>query len=536
MQPSVNLPAPAFKNSLITGDGYNSDIITTLNSQFGTAVAQCSEARFSGNNLREKGRAIYNYLRNTVKYKKDPEGRQLIQLPSRLINGTGKGDCKSLALAAAAFMYCNGFRNVRLRYTSYKENDSTPTHVYAVGSDENGRDIIIDAVYNRFNKEVPYKFKKDYKMEISVLSGPPVMAQTQVKKIKLMKRTTAQRLEALRGKVRPGTLLFNVITNELARQSGGPFINARYTAEQIAAYKQRLGQAQIKYRQPFIISIFEAERRALESGKFAGSLYTPRTGAEIKGLEEEIGKLSLKKITKGLKKITPKALFKGAKAVALVGPRKAFLVLVRLNVRGLAIRLSKMPKDKLKKIWVDKFAGKLSVLESTIKKGLKKRPLFGASKKVKAIKGIGVVIDETTPGIGIEPATLASIATIITAAAPILSAMMKALANAGVPPVPENAGAPGEDGNFSEADADAAQQRPGLESWIEKAANIARETGIIPDKPETLEEAKVNQVIPGDDLETDPSAGRPAGFQLSPVILIGGAAAAYLLLNRKKSK
>ena len=113
MQPSVNLPAPAFKNSLITGDGYNSDIITTLNSQFSTAVAQCSEARFSGNNLREKGRAIYNYLRNTVKYKKDPEGRQLIQLPSRLINGTGKGDCKSLSLAAAAFMYCNGFRNVR---------------------------------------------------------------------------------------------------------------------------------------------------------------------------------------------------------------------------------------------------------------------------------------------------------------------------------------------------------------------------------------------------------------------------------------
>jgi hypothetical protein len=533
LQPSVNLPAPKFKNRVVTGNGYNSDIISTLNGQFSTAVSQCNNTSFSGNTLKEKGRAIYNYLRNTVKYKKDPEGRQLIQLPSRLINGSGKGDCKSLALAAAAFMYCNGFRNVRLRYTSYKENDSTPTHVYAVGSDENGRDIIIDAVYNRFNKEVPYQFKKDYKMEISILSGTPPMVQKSVK-LKAFKRTTLQRLQILRGKIRPGGLLYNVITNEIARQSGGPFFNVKYTADQVNAYKQRLGQAAARQRSPFIRSVIEMERKALEAGKFNGSIYTPRSGAEIKGLEEEIGKISLKKLKKGLKKISAKNLFKGAKAVALVGPRKAFLALVALNVRGLAKRLSKLPKDKLRKVWVDRFAGKLSVLEGAIKRGLKKKPLFGASKKVKAIKGIGVVIDETTAGIGIEPATLASIATIITAAAPILSAVMKALSAAGVPPVPENAGAPGEGGDFPEADKDAAEQAPGIMNWIEKAANIARETGVIPDKPETLAEAKVNQVIPGDDLETDPAQGKPAAFQLSPVILIGGAAAAFLLLNRKK--
>jgi hypothetical protein len=543
LQPSVNLPAPAFKSSLITGDGYNSDIITTLNSQFSTAVTQCSEARFSGNNLREKGRAIYNYLRNTVKYKKDPEGRQLIQLPSRLINGTGKGDCKSLALAAAAFMYCNGFRNVRLRYTSYKENDSTPTHVYTVGTDENGRDIIIDAVYNRFNKEVPYKFKKDYKMEISVLSGTPPMMQKAVK-LKILKRSPLQRLQDLRGKIRPGGLLYNVITNEIARQSGGPFFNVRYTADQVNAYKQRLGQAAARQRSPFIRSIIEMERKALEAGNFNGSIYTPRSGAEIKGLEEEIGKLSLKKLKKGLKKIKIKSIFKGVKAVALVSARKAFLTLVNLNVRGLAKRMSKLSEADLQKFWVDRFAGKLSVLKGAISRGAKKRPLFGASKKVKAIKGIGVVLDEsinTDPGAAAAAASAGStggvsLGAIIAAAAPVLVAVISLLKRKGIPSVPENAAAPGEAGDFTEADQDAAEQKPKLEQWIEKAANIARETGIIPDKPETITEAKVSQAIPGDDLEADPAQGKPAGFQVSPVILIGGAAAAFLLLNRKKSK
>jgi len=533
LQTSVNLPAPAFKNSLITGDGYNSDIITTLNSQFSTAVNQCSQAHFSGNNLKEKGRAIYNYLRNTVAYKKDPEGRQLIQLPSRLINGSGKGDCKSLALAAAAFMYCNSFKNVRLRYTSYRDGDSTPTHVYAVGSDENGQDIIIDAVYNKFNKEVPYKHKKDYKMQISVLSGTPTMLQKSVK-IKMVKRSPLQRLQDVRTKVRPGGLLYNVITNEIARQSGGPFYNVKYAAEQLNAYKQRLAQASIRQQSPFIRSIILLELKALESGNFNGSVYTPRSGAAIKGLEEEIGKLSLKKLKKGLKKIKLKSIFKGVKAVALVAPRKSFLTLVNLNVRGLATRLSKLPESDLKKFWADRFAGKLSVLKSAISRGAKKRPLFGASKKVRSIKGIGVIIDDSQnneTGVG---GISASVTAIIVAAAPVLTAAIALLKNKGVQEVSENAGAPGESGDFAEANAEASEQKPKLEQWIEKAANIARETGIIPDRPETLTEAKVSQAIPGDDLEADPAEGKPAGFQVSPVILIGGAAAAFLLLNRKK--
>lgn len=552
LQPAINLPAPKRINKVVISDGYNADIIATLNKQFGVAVEQTKAAHFSGSNLLEKGRAIYNYLRNKVSYKKDPEGKQLIQLPARMLGegGTGKGDCKSLALAAAAFMYNNGFSNVRLRYTSYSASDKTPTHVYAVASDEQGNDIIIDAVYRQYNKEVPYKYKKDYKMQISVLSGIGQATAQMTKSSTMAKKskdvpTKFKYLRALRNaqmKVRAGGLLFNVINNEIARTTGTGFSTAAYASEQIKAYRASLAAAMSKVKKPFVQQLLAKEIAVIDGGTFKGNVYTVRSGAAIKGLEEEIGKLSLRKLRSGIKKavkkVSPKSLLKGVKAVSFVGPRKAFLLLVRLNVRGLATRLSKAPEAKLKKLWEDKFAGKLSVLKSTINKGKKKKPLFGASKKVKAIKGIGVVVDTTNDMmIGAEPASTASLATVLAAAAPILVAVASLLKGEGIPEVPENAGVPSEDGDFPEAEGQAAEDRPKLAEWVEKATDIARATGIIPDKPETMAESRVSRVVKGDDLEADPSApaAEQAGMKLNPMLLLAGAAVVgAVVLSRKK--
>jgi len=559
LQPAIKLPAPKQVNKIVISDGYNADIIATLNKQFNTAVKQTKEAYFSGTTLTEKGRAIYNYLRNSVMYKKDPEGKQLIQLPARMLGdgGTKSGDCKSLALAAAAFMHNNGFNNVRLRYTSYSATDTTPTHVYAVGSDETGKDIIIDAVYRQFNKEVPYKFKKDYQMQISVLSGvsqAPMRQEQRKLKLNPMRQEQrklniqvmpkdkyAARLRMLLTKVRAGGLMFNVITNELARTTGTGFSTVKYGADQIAQYRNNLVKRAASLKKPYLQQLIAKEVAIIDGGTFKGNLYTPRTGEAIKGLEEEIGKLSLKRLGKGIKKavkkVSPKSLLKGVKAVGFVAPRKAFLLLVRLNVRGLATRLSKLSDADLKKLWEQRFAGKLSVLKSTISKGKKKKPLFGASKKVRAIKGIGVVVDNSTDfSIG---ATGAEIATVVAAAAPILVAFAAALKGKGVPEVPENAGAPEDSGDFSEAEGEAAEDRPKAAEWIQKATEIARATGIIPDKPETMAESRVSQVVQGDDLEAEPAAiaagDTGTGMKLSPVVLIGAAAAVgFLLMNRKK--
>lgn len=529
------LAAPEYRNNIAFQNGYNNDIIATLNSKFGQAVEQTKNVKFSGGNLTEKGRAIWNYLKNSVQYRKDDRGKQVIQLPSRMLLDTKKGDCKSLALAAASFMQANGFKNVRLRYTSYSKTDKTPTHVYSVGSDENGNDIIIDPVYKQFNKELSYTFKQDYPMQISVLSGinqpTAVVKKVAVKKdpVELAKKLLAS------GKVKAGGFFYNILLNYISRRSGK--VNyPSYTAEQLKRYRAALNK--LAPKNVFLASLLEEEKQLLDRGTFVGNVITKYSSSEINGVNEEIGKLSLKKIKKGLKKISIKNIVKGVKTVGLVAPRKAFLALVALNVRGLAIRLNKLSESKLADIWVKKFGGKLSILQGAIKRGLKKKPLFGASKKVKSIQGIGYVVTEVD-AIG-ELVTAASVATIIAAAAPILTVFMKMLnkekigAGEIVEAAASSAEALAENPDFAEANPAAAEAISKYADYAQKAVNTAEKLGIIPDKPETPAESAVNKAMPEDDYTETAGTAMGTGFKLNPLILVGAAAGAYFLFGRKK--
>jgi hypothetical protein len=526
------LSAPDMRNTIVTRSGYNSDIIEALNSRFPLALEQSKNVRFSGGTLLEKGRAIYNYLKNTVAYKKDDPGKQVIQLPSRMILDTKSADCKSLALASAVFMANNGFKNVALRYASYQANDPTPTHVYAVGYDQGGNEIIIDPVYKQFNKQVPYQHKIDYPMQISVLSGVNDSRPAVIKR----PMDPVKRANILLTKVKPGGLVANVLKNYINQANPLYRPVMRYNEMQLAQYAKRLNKLLLKGKIPaFVANLISAEIKAIQNRQFAGIIITEGS-AEINGIREDIGRLSLKKIGKKLKravkKLSPKNLLKGVKTVGLVVPRKAFLSMVALNVRGIASRLSKLNTDDLKKLWVDRFGGKLSVLQGAISRGKGKRPLFGASKKVRAIKGIGYVVDDAGNDIGVEPATTAAI---IAAAAPIAISFIKLLKGKGVPDVAESAENPGESGDFPEAEGLAQDQKGGILDYISKATEIARETGIIPDAPLNANNAKVDAAIPGDDYNDmlEKPAAPGTGFKINPLILVGAAAGAYLLLRKK---
>lgn len=538
----MGLAQPEMKNMVVTKSGYNNDIIEALNGRFPLAVEQTKGVKFSGDNLSQKGRAIWNYLNKNVRYKKDSPGKQVIQLPARMIRDTGAADCKSLALAAAAFMKNNGFNDVALRYASYNPTDDTPTHVYSVAKDERGNEIIVDPVYKQYNREVPYKFKKDYKMEISVLSGigqtvqrtlKPLPGRPRIIKVDPVKQ--AQRiLEG--GKVKPGSIAHNVLVNFINRRTGKA-VQMSYDPKQLLKYAIKLNFAANRLKSPFIKNLIQRERELIKNNQFTGTIITSES-ASINGMREEIGKLSLKKIVKGVKKaakkVSIKNIVKGVKTVGFVVPRKAFLAMVALNVRGLATRLSKLSTDKLKKMWVTKFGGVLSVLEGAINRGKKKKPLFGASKKVRAIKGIGYIVDENE-GIGVEPVSTSTIS-LIAAAAPILVAFMSLLKGQGVPPVPEDAGMLGESGDFPESEGLAQDQKPGIADFISKAVDIAQATGIIPERPLPPQQALVDQALPGDDhtdMMEKPSA-TGTGFKVNPLILVGAAGAAALLLMRRK--
>jgi hypothetical protein len=547
---------PDYKNRLVTNDGYNNDIITTLNNAFPEAVKQVKNVKISGENQYQKGRAIFNYLKHSIRYQKDPSGKQIIQLPARMIGDTKSGDCKSKALAAAALMHTNGFKDVALRYSSYDYKDKTPTHVYAVGKDSNNVEIIIDPVWKVYNTQAPYQYKKDYPMQISVISGTTEQVQRAMtagsKPSK--KEVNVKMLNMLLSKVKAGSILHNVIVNEMARMQGRA-LSSNYSSAQLERYKKFLIKVGIKSKAPVLKDLITKEIKMINSGSFSGNIYLPEGRQAIKGLEEEIGKISLKKI---IKKLDPRKALKAAKAVSFFPIRKAFLLLVTLNVRGLAKRLSRLSAEAKKNFWENKFAGKMSVLEGAIKNGLKKKPLFGASKSVKNIKGIGYVVDNSniygtevlTAGAGAaaaataaaaNPAGAASIGTILAAAAPILAIISKLFKKEGITEVPEAAGQP-ESSDFQEVAPEGENTLNKLETFVEKAADTAVKLGIIPEAKETGAVTEVNNMVGADTPEEEVADGGANTRSLAPnlsnlplPLIIGGAAVVgYLMLRKKK--
>jgi hypothetical protein len=315
---------------------------------------------------------------------------------------------------------------------------------------------------------------------------------------------------------------------------------------------------------PVIKDLITKEINLLKSGSFSGHIYLPEGRMAIKGLEEEIGKISLRKL---VKKLDPRKALQAAKAVTFFPIRKAFLLLVTLNVRGLAKRLSKLSSGAKTNFWVKKFGGKLSILEGAIKRGLKKKPLFGASKSVKNIKGIGYVVDNSgyigaaiTEGdsssgaaagaavstaaalaAGSNPASATTLATVLSAAAPILAILSSLFKKEGITEVAEAAGQP-ESSDFKDVAPEGESTLNKLETFVEKAADTAVKLGVIPEAKETGATTATNNLVGADTSEEDVAAGGGGDRSLAPSLskipmplVIGGAAlVGYLLLKKKK--
>jgi hypothetical protein len=122
----------------------------------------------------------------------------------------------------------------------------------------------------------------------------------------------------------------------------------------------------------------------------------------------------------------------GLKKIGLAPARGAFLLLVKLNVRGLATKLQQSIQkgsDKTKAFW-SKVGGNFDKLKAEINKGAKKKPLLGIKKK--GISG-ATSVEYLEEGIGIEPATLTAAAAAIAAASPILLAVSKLFKSQSIP-------------------------------------------------------------------------------------------------------
>ena len=112
-------------------------------------------------------RELWSFVKYRIPYRKDPAGRQDILLPAALFD-RGWGDCKSKTVFIVHVLQCMKIP-FAIRFTSYAKGPVT--HVYPVAFFE-GEEIIIDSVYDFFNREKAYVKKKDYDMtKISMISG-----------------------------------------------------------------------------------------------------------------------------------------------------------------------------------------------------------------------------------------------------------------------------------------------------------------------------------------------------------------------------
>ncbi len=136
-------------------DGTNSNIISIVNKKLQTAVDMTKDVAylFKGYNDRQTVQNVFDFLLTQITYKADGSS-QRVKLPNALVN-LGVGDCKSYTLFAAAILINLGM-DVVIRYAGYSASKPI-SHVYPIA---NG--IICDAVYKVFDKEVPFRNKKDF--------------------------------------------------------------------------------------------------------------------------------------------------------------------------------------------------------------------------------------------------------------------------------------------------------------------------------------------------------------------------------------
>lgn len=359
------MQAAKYIDTLEFEEGFNGDIIKVLEKNFVKARNQVKgfHKEFQADTIEEIAENVWNYLKENINYKADGQVHQKVRLPARFIEDA-EGDCKSYSLFACAIL--SHYTDVAFRYASYRP-DPTPTHVYCLCKDEQGKLIIVDGVFNYFNSQkLPITNKIDHWMKISTL-------EEDVNGI--------GEVDVEANEIPLDNYTFNVIKHW-----------SRLAASYPKGSKERnYAEDRVKYY------IKEAN---ITKDDLAGIGKNGRGKAKLKSLFKKAGK-----VIKGAVKVV--------KGVGMAPLRIDFLGLVRINYRGFATRLATAlatgNEPAIRKLWQDRFGGSMKSLGKAIDAGKNKKALFGSPKS-------------KIHGIGVAPVALAAI---IASAAPILIAISK---------------------------------------------------------------------------------------------------------------
>lgn len=141
-------------------DGSTKDIISAIgyaDERSAPFTERFSEA-LKGMSKFDAARNIWYFLKNNIRYVEDSDsygkGFQFVKSPAQLVTD-GTGDCKSLSVFTGSVLQNLGIP-YQYKFTAYHDpadpDNRNVKHVYVIVPDGK-RNIIIDAVYNRFNAE-----------------------------------------------------------------------------------------------------------------------------------------------------------------------------------------------------------------------------------------------------------------------------------------------------------------------------------------------------------------------------------------------
>ncbi len=423
---------------------------------------------------------IFDFVFRYIKYNLE-EGEQLqtprhtwyqAQVLARQYpnNPKNSADCDCMSIFCGSMMYALGIP-FGLRIAGYSGGDYQ--HVYCVAYNYDGSPIICDPVMDSFNKEKPPSIQKT----ISVLSTTSKMA-LQGTDIYVLdgvdENAPSDTGVNVYSEASDGSLLLVGTLGDKAKRKQkraakqtAKAAKKQSKAEKKATKKPKKAAKILKRAADRAKTLTEkAAKNTAEAevaqAKKSGDKEAVKTAKEhlkdvkkqIKQARKEDGRGFIRKAGKAMAKVTVKA--------SLLIPRSAFLLLLRLNFRGISRRLAnnQAAYDKFEKIW-KKLGGSASKLKKNIEAGKGKKALFGSKGKKGDAVGQLYELGQVLAGCGclgnlgsLGDGGATGFAAAVASAAPIIAKVVSVMREVGdsIPETAEEALANGEDAEYGDDD------------------------------------------------------------------------------------
>ena len=399
-------------------------------------------------NIRKTAQAVWQFVFDYIKYNYEV-GEQL-QTPAHTWyqaqvlarqnpTKTNSADCDCMAIFSACCFHSLGIP-CSFRIAGYRNPlgfSNGYQHVYVVVHD-NGNDILVDPVTNRFDYEKEPAIQTTFPMS---LNGTDIY----------MLAGDGEENSAY-GHV------YSVQPDGSLGELGGKKRKAKKAEKKAKKQAKKAAKKEKKAAKKEIKQARKQIRKAKRSGDQTALETAKAMKAKAKA-KKSAAKEKIDANRTGISKFVSKA-GKFIKNSTLLVPRAMFLLLLRLNFRGMARKFSNNQKayEKFANVW-KKLGGKQNKLVKAIDKGKNRKALFGAKKNVgnldaqlqdigEVFYGLGWITDRYVTDLNLkgifgtlgEP-VMAAVGTAITTAVPIIQKVMAVMDEVGefLPETPEEA-------------------------------------------------------------------------------------------------